>query len=281
MKFHFEHIVGRLVPLVVLLGSFQVGLAQFVDITAELRVDDRGPQEEVRIIHILVGTNSWQIDGDFCSGCTITYWYTGKEIIKHVKIPKMPPPDDVEPSEAEASQFAGSQTTWVYKCLDGNPSLPRSAPTPDRLDALSQIGWLAFCSGPYLHQAGREVFPPSSLWKELVHGDAFSDVTVCFSDNFGLPKSMDLYMTNSPLIQPVLQYRVFSSTNILGWQFPLEFKISQYRPAPVPGTRITAGTNGWEIDFTARGKVTAIGKGVKPKIPEKVLKSVANYYNYN
>jgi hypothetical protein len=74
MKIHFEHIVGRLVPLVVLLGSFQVGLAQFVDITAELRVDDRGSQEEARIIHILVGTNSWQIDGDFCSDCTITYW---------------------------------------------------------------------------------------------------------------------------------------------------------------------------------------------------------------
>ena len=57
--------------------------------------------------------------------------------------------------------------------------------------------------------------------------------------------------------QPVCQYRAALPTNVLDWNFPLEFYLVQYRPA---------GTSGWELHLTAKGKVTAIGVGTKPQI---------------
>jgi hypothetical protein len=66
--------------------------------------------------------------------------------------------------------------------------------------------------------------------------------------------------------QPVLQYSVTASTNVLGWEFPLEFYLAQYRPARLPDSR-RFGTKGWELQLTAKGKVTAIGVGTKPEIP--------------
>ena len=118
----------------------------------------------------------------------------------------------------------------------------------------------------------REVFPLSDLWKELISANSFSDVTTKFNDTLGLPKLLELYTTNSPFSQPVIQYRVTNSTNFLGWRFPLEFKVAQYRPAPQPGSPFRfAGTNGWELDFIARGTVTSIGVGAKPLIPQDIL----------
>jgi hypothetical protein len=87
----------------------------------------------------------------------------------------------------------------------------------------------------------------------------------------GLPKSINLY---TPKTEPVLQYRVIDSTNILGWRFPLEFNMAQYRPAPLPESpSITFGTNGWELEFTAKGRVTTIGIGTAPQIPAKFVKA--------
>jgi len=93
----------------------------------------------------------------------------------------------------------------------------------------------------------------------VVAPSGFSDKTVVFGDALGLPESVNLYLTNQ---MPILQYRVLSSTNVSGWQFPLEFYLAQYRPAMVPDSH-KFGTNGWELQLTARGKVTAIGVGTK------------------
>ena len=112
-----------------------------------------------------------------------------------------------------------------------------------------------FVRGPCLKTEGRRLFPPSDLWKELVVAPSgFSDKTVVFGDALGLPESVNLYLTNQ---MPILQYRVLSSTNVSGWQFPQEFYLAQYRPAMVDSHQF--GTNGWELQLTVRGKVTAIG----------------------
>ena len=128
---------------------------------------------------------------------------------------------------------------------------------------------MAFCSGPCLKRNGREIFPPSDLWKELVRGGHFANRVSTFQDAFGLPKTLDLYTTN----QPVVQYRVTASTNVLGWEFPTEFYLAQYRPAPLPDhPGIFMGTNGWELEFTAKGRVIQIGAGAEPQVPPAVLK---------
>jgi hypothetical protein len=154
----------------------------------------------------------------------------------------------------------GSRNTRIVESIDGNPG--RTVRQADHLDTVARIGWLAFCSGPCLKRDDRNVFPPSDLWKELVSASTFKDRTIPFDDALGLPKTMDLSTTNG---QQVMQYRVVSSTNILDWEFPLEFYLVQYRPAPVPDLLwMTSGTNGWEVELVAKGTVKSIGERSDP-----------------
>ncbi len=249
--------------------------AQFVDLRAEIEFYNWSTDApKILKVHCIVGTNSWQIDGDFCANCDQTYWFTGKRIIEHsitTRVLTNEPADSVVPIGSEVSRLAES--------IDGNPgTLSACGPNgqrrdvgPDYLCPMARIAWMAFCSGPCLRHPGRQIFPPSDLWKELVCAPSgFSDKTRVFDGPLGLPESVDLY---TPKTEPVLQYRVISSTNFFGWQFPLEFDMAQYRPAPLPEKQwMTVGTNGWELHFTARGRVTAIGVGKKPQIPSKFMK---------
>ena len=70
---------------------------------------------------------------------------------------------------------------------------------------------------------------------------------------------------------PILQYRVLSSTNVSGWQFPLEFYLAQYPPAMLPDSH-QFGTNGWELQLTARGKVTVIGVATRSQMETELQK---------
>ena len=54
--------------------------------------------------------------------------------------------------------------------------------------------------------------------------------------------SINLVVTNN---QSVFQYQVRQSTNVLGWNFPLEFYGVQQLPA---------GTNTWKLHMTIRGQ---------------------------
>jgi len=257
-------------PLILcLLFSLELAPAQFVNLTAQVEIYNwSGKSDPPRSIHCVVGTNSWEMDGDFCRNCRVTNWFTGREIIEHSVVDRLlsslvlSEPQDSEPP-------VGTESTRSYDSLDGNPAQP--VRVADHLTLRGRIGWLAFCSGPCLKRGGREIFPPSDLWKELIAGDHFADLTKTFEDSLGLPRSLDLYSTGN---QTVVQYRVTASTNVLGWEFPTEFYLAQYRPAPLPGhPGITVGTNGWQLEFTAKGKVNVICEGTKPEIPPEVLRA--------
>ncbi len=245
----------------------QFASAQFVDLQAEIQVSDWHTKDLntwTTQIHCLVGTNSWQMDGDFSRNARLTYWFTGTNIIEQSVITKDLSGEvkgfDRPGFPRVSAPEIGARNTRVTDCLDGNPG--QTVRRLDHLEMVARIGWLAFCSGPCLKREGRQIFPPSDLWKELVRTDHFADRTVTFQDGLGLPETTDLYTTNG---QIVVQYRVTSSTNVLGWQFPLDFELVQYRPAPVPGLPyVTTGTNGWELQFIARGKVAALSRGAAP-----------------
>ena len=155
----------------------------------------------------------------------------------------------------------GEQYTRVYESTNGNPGKPiRQA---DLMTRDARICWLAFCSGPVLKQAERSIYPPSDLWKQLISAPSgFSDKSIAFDDVLGLPKTLDLFTGQN---QPVLQYRAAGSTNVLGWEFPLEFYLAQYRPVYLRDEHGIA-ENGWELQFTAKGKITSIAAGVEPVI---------------
>lgn len=263
--------------LVCLFGSPVKAPAQFVELRGQIEFYEwsTSPPRMIKV-HCVVGTNSWEMDGDFCENCDATYWFTGKRIIEHSITTRGLP---LEPKYEQLDGAPiGTEFDRVSESTDGNPgTLSACGPNgerrnvgPDYLCPWARVAWLAYCSGPCLKRPGRQIFPPYDLWKELICAPAgFSDRTVAFEDGLGLPKSVNLY---SPKAEPVVQYRVLSSTNVLGWSFPAEFIIAQYRPASIPASpHVIVGTNGWELQFTARGKLTGIGIGTKPKLPSKFV----------
>lgn len=271
--------------LCLLLPTF-CGAAQFVELTAEVELNDWDywffsdqigtyPGQagvpsifrESQTRRCVVGEDTRMLESDYPT-VKVTRWFTGTNIIEHTVITQETPEaalkDLTEHSKLRAaSPPAGHKYTRIYESVDGNPGRPVRVADLMGFDPVAGVSWLAFCSGPMLRREGRQIFPPSAFWKEssIVYS-GWSDVTEVFKDGLGLPKSINLVSTNS---QSVFQYQVRQSTNVLGWNFPLEFYGVQYLPT---------GTNNWKLHLTFRGKVTAIGPGTKPEIPAEVMKVI-------
>jgi hypothetical protein len=271
--------------LCLLLPSF-CGAGQFVELTAEVELNDwdywffsdgigKYPGQtgvpsiftESQTRRCVVGEDTWMIESDFPT-FKVTRWFTGTNIIEHTVITKATP-EAVVRRMTERSNLAmtappaGHKYTRVYESVDGNPGRPVRVADLMGFDTLAGVSWLALCSGPALKREGRKIFPPSAFWKEssIVYS-GWSDSTEVFQDGLGLPKSINLVSTNN---QSIFRYQVRQSTNVLGWNFPLEFYGAQYLPT---------GTNNWKLHLTLRGRVTAIGAGSKPEIPADVMKVI-------
>jgi hypothetical protein len=242
----------------------QFAAAQFVDLQTEVEVTDwypKGIKTWTTAIHCVVGTNSWEMDGAFLQNATVTYRFTGTNLTEESVITKALPKELMKRLNRPGMPFGtapavGSRNSRQVESVDGNPG--RTVRQSDQMTMVARIAWLAFCSGPCLKGEGRLIYPPNDLWKEMVSATSFKDRTAVFDDELGLPRSMDLSTSNN---QQVMQYRVASSTNYVGWEFPQEFYLAQYRKAAVPEKQwMIAGTNGWELDFVAKGTVKAIAE---------------------
>jgi hypothetical protein len=269
-----------------LLFPLLCGAAQFVELTAVIEVNDwdywffcdrlgKYPGEE-RVPSIfresqtrrcVVGENTWMIETDFPS-FNVKRWFTGTNIIEYTVI-KKETPEAVIRRMSEHSPLvlrappAGYKFTHIYESVDGNPGRPVRVADVMGFDLPATVSWLAFCSGPALKREGRRIFPPSAFWKESrIAYSGWSDVTEVFKDGLGQPKSINLVATNN---QSIFQYQVRQSTNVLGWNFPLEFYGVQYLPTD---------TNSWKLHLTLTGRVTSIGAGTEPEFPADVMKVI-------
>ncbi len=222
-------------------------------------------------VHCVVGTNTWMMEGRFRRNANVTRWFNGTNIMERGVITEGIPVATMKRfSEftgiAERAYGAGEQFTREYETSDGNPGRPMRV--TDLMDLQGRICWLAFCSGSALKQEGRRLFPPSDLWKELVAAPSgFIDKVSVFDDGLDLPKSIELF---TPQEQLIFQYQVRQSTNVLGWNFPLEFYLVQYRPARLR-TKTSPDqlhANSWELQLTAKGRVTSIKEGNASEIPD-------------
>jgi hypothetical protein len=163
----------------------------------------------------VVGTNSWLIKGDPLGGLL---WSGGSNSV--------------------------ASNERVLESPDGNPGRP--ALKADSLLMPGKISWLAFCSGAFLTQQGKGLPLPSDIWKEYMPETwQTAEQITRFEDGLGLPERVVIYDKS----QPVLQYRVTLTTNMLDWTFPLEFYVAQYIPA---------GTNAWQLHLTAKGRILSI-----------------------
>jgi hypothetical protein len=218
------------------------------------------------MIHCVIGTNSWLMEGDFIQNAFTKLWFTGTKIIEETVITHAPPDAGGKQPHVNRPGLAGppigQKTTQTYYTADGNPGRP--VRERDLMQLRGNICWLALCSGPALQREGRQLFPPSQLWKHNVSAPAgFKDKTAVFEDGLGLPRSVELF---TPEQRRIFQYQVRQTSNFNGWEIPLEFSGEQYRPVE---------TNGWELHLTFKGKVTAIGVGTEPNGAEINKASIA------
>jgi hypothetical protein len=272
-----------IVAILCLLSALPGRAASFVEVTAEIEGDDwdywlfsdrlvKHPGEagtssiftKPRTTRCVVGADTWMIESEFPTSL-VTRWFTGTNIIEHTVITQQTPDADIK-KMSERSKLVmtappvGHSYTRIHESVDGNPGRPVRVPDLMGFDFPATVSWLAFCSAPALKREGRRIYPPSDFWKQssLVYS-GWSDVTEVFDDDLGLPRSINLTSTNN---QSIFQYQVRRSTNVLGWDFPLEFYGVQYLPT---------GTNAWKLHMTLKGRVTKIGPSPRPEIPPQVM----------
>jgi hypothetical protein len=239
--------------------------AQFIEVTAQIQSIRWLPSETasgVSTVQCVFGKDSWQIreESPRYGKSTYTNWFTGKHLIERSSLA---PPVELIPNSPPPTWM---EVTNIVASLDGNPSTPRGS--EDLMSEEARMAWLAFCSGSYLKREGRQILPTRFSWKFEIWPSFALDRTVVFEDALGLPRLVDLATTNG---QPVFQYRVSESTNLLGWEFPLEFQIVQYRPQYWQRSAPYFRTNAWVVDWTLTGKVTAFAVGTEPQIPPELM----------
>ena len=269
-----------------LLSSLYCCTAQYIELKAEIEINDwdawfffdkldRWPGSdhppsifrERPTERCVVGANTWMLETTF-ENMTLTYWFTGTNLIEHTLVTRQTP-DNFIKRASEISKLAmtatpvGHQSTRIYESVDGNPGRPVRVADLMGFDITAKVCWLAFCSSPCLKREGRQIYPPSAFWKESsLVWSGWADHTEVFQDSLGLPRSMTLVTTNN---QSIFHYQVHASTNLLGWNLPLEFYGVQYLPT---------ATNAWKLALTLTGKVTSIGATKEPRIPPEVMKTV-------
>ena len=119
------------------------------------------------------------------------------------------------------------------------------------------LPWLAFCSGTYLKRQGRAIALPCGILRHCPDRFAYTDVTTTFADDYGLPRTVDLFTSKARFLAAktawdgehsfgdryteankrnaanlqegllVFHYAVLESTNVLGRNFPTKFEFFQ------------------------------------------------------
>lgn len=256
MKMSYNIRVGKWVTALGLgfLAS-QNQAAQFLEISAEIesfgyRLHDTNNIAEARpkITSVLcvTGTNQWYIENDFAQR---QQWrFDGTNVCCRTQV-----------TESTVPEF----TNRVWPSSDGHPLGHFGVNLP----------WLAFCSGAYLKREGRLVPLPAAVLRHCPDRYAYTDVTTRFPDEFGLPRTLDLFSSRALFLKshtdwdkehsfgnrytewnektaPKLQegvlifhYAVLESTNVLGRNFPLRFEFFQIgRPFELRGNWFCQGT---------------------------------------
>jgi len=229
--------------------------AQFVEVCAEVQItswhmkDPAGQPIEKRgsfRTRCVVGTNAWSIEHDYIANGEESWWFTGSNLVKHVVITKEIPPEKM-PGHRYGAPPIGQQITNFYDSMDRHLSGSLGVKLP----------WLAFCSSGFLKRDGRGI-PVSIAGFEKDESD-YSQQTSVFDDAFGLPRSVKFFSRGNQL---TYEYQVEQSTNVLGWSFPLRFKMASYR---------LTRDGSWEPHGAASGRVTSIREGTKAQIPAREI----------
>jgi hypothetical protein len=255
----------RYALLLCLLLPIPSATAQFAEITAEIEIttsrsDEPGAETKAtpRRFSVLCisGTDRWRIENDRSQGGLNKWLFDGTNIFESLQVIK-PPPEEMQEHLKETLHFAevpfeqarSNLTIHIWPTDDGQPLG----------DVGVNIPWLAFCSGPYLKRERRLISLPCETLRHTPDRFAYTDKTETFPDAFGLPSSIDLFLSKSLYMSSVegfykgwasekgvhysewmkhavtnveqgvltFHYSVTATTNFLGRKYPLRFEFSQ------------------------------------------------------
>jgi hypothetical protein len=239
----------------------QWGIAQFVEISAEIKLTmyrtgqtNAADNAKPRVISAVcvAGPNAWRIEDDWVHGGVDKWLFDGTNVYESLQVVSPPSPEMQQnlekvrgPAMVPFETARSNLTINIWPSLDGHPLG----------DPTVNIEWLAFCSGPYLKRQGRVIPLPCELLRHTPDRYAYTDHTEVFSDSFGLPRLVDLFMSRERYLSSVddfykgwgvrylkwmrsavtnvtegaltFHYAVTDTTNFLGRTFPLRFEFYQ------------------------------------------------------
>jgi hypothetical protein len=219
----------------------------------------------------ILGTNEWQLDGDFSRNGHHKWFFDGTNVYESIQITK-PPRSDA--TNAQISRFfppleqvRSNLTINVHATPGGYLS---------GADPVENIPWLAFCSAAYLKRPGRTVPLPTALLDHTPDAFGYSDRTSTFEDELGLPQTVELLTSKLLYAASVsrfaeaahwqkkpdlnsgfpdglvtFRYTVTDSTNFEGHHLPLKFEFSDV---------MAHGFGSAMRSYSGEGRVLEIGR---------------------
>jgi hypothetical protein len=256
-----NQVVQWLATLCVGLLSSQGQAAPFVEISAQIeltayRSDQTNAEAKAktRVISVvcITGTNLWHIETDWPQNSANKWFFDGTNVYESIRLTK-PMPQEMQDRMKKAMGIPAVPFETVKSNLTINlwPS-PDGHPLGD--DTVN-LPWLAFCSGTYLKREGRPIPLPCDMLRHTPDRFAYSDRTEVFPDAFGLPRSIDLFLSRSRYLSSIedfykgwgsryldwmrhgvtnlqegaltFHYLVTATTNFQSWTLPLRFEFYQ------------------------------------------------------
>ena len=211
----------------------QSSSAQFVEVAADLtttgwRNSTNGVTAE-RHWHYsarcVISTGSWLVHDRAVRNAENDWWFTGSNIVWRTLTTKEPYSQDLHDVRDWVSQKVAGGAPQVkgvrlpHRGDEWVEILPSSDGRPP--NTMAVLPWLAFCSGSFLTNAGRQIpMPFTSTFRDEV-----IDKTVTFAEPCGLPRRVEFRRSNGHLLA---RYEVLQSTNFSGRTFPTEFAVTAY-----------------------------------------------------
>jgi len=225
------------------LAPIQNQAAEFVEVAAEIetfgyRLGDTNSIPKARSqtvkVRCITGSTEWYIEHDF--HVRQEWVFDGTNVVCRSA-----------PLAGASEQGNAKISKVIWPTRDGHPMGEFGVNMP----------WLAFCSGTYLKREGRIVPLPCGILRHCPDRFAYIDTTTSFDDEFGLPRSVDLFTSKARFLAAhtewdqehgfgnrytewnkktaanlqegllVFHYAVLESTNVLGRTFPTKFEFFQ------------------------------------------------------
>jgi hypothetical protein len=267
---------------------------EFVEIVAEIEMmgwsgDPRDAPAKTNMITFslacITGQRAWSIQNNLQGNAEEKWLFDGTNVYNSVRILKPMSDESRENFEARTriavvpfDRAQSNLTIRVWPSQDGHPLG----------DYGENLPWLAFCSGSYMKREGRLIPLPCSILRHTRDRFAYTDKTITFKDELGLPQSVSLFTSKSllkaseddfdrdysfgdryanfkskivsELQEGVLtfQYTVLETTNFLGRTFPTKFEFLQ-------NGRTYEQNGNWFCRGTGRVK------SIRPSAPPKSL----------